>query len=48
MTPLLEVRASYLDASMQAIDAGWGSVDNYLRDALEVDVAQLRGHYLAG
>jgi protein-tyrosine phosphatase len=48
MMPLLEVRASYLDASMQAIDAAWGSLDNYLRDALEVDVAQLRAHYLAG
>lgn len=47
MMPLLEVRASYLDASMQAIDAAWGSVDNYLRDALAVDVAQLREHYLA-
>jgi protein-tyrosine phosphatase len=48
MMPLLEVRASYLDASMQAIDACWGSVANYLSDALQVDVAQLRGHYLAG
>jgi protein-tyrosine phosphatase len=48
MMPLLEVRASYLDASMQAIDAGWGSVTNYLTDALQVDVALLRGHYLAG
>lgn len=48
MMPLLEVRASYLDASVQAIEQGWGSIDNYLRDALEVDVAQLREHYLAG
>lgn len=47
MMPLLEVRASYLEASMQAIDAGWGSVGNYLCDALQVDVAQLRAHYLA-
>ena len=48
MMPLLEVRASYLEASMQAIEAGWGSVGNYLHDALQVDVAQLRAHYLAG
>ncbi|WP_354685988.1 tyrosine-protein phosphatase [Cupriavidus necator] len=47
MTPLLEVRASYLEASMQAIEREWGSVDRYLCDALQVDVAQLRGHYLA-
>ncbi|WP_439684602.1 Putative tyrosine-protein phosphatase [Cupriavidus oxalaticus] len=46
MMPLLEVRASYLDASLQAIEQGWGSVDNYLGDALAVDVAQLRAHYL--
>lgn len=48
MMPLLEVRASYLDASLQAIEQGWGSLDNYLRDAMEVDVAQLREHYLVG
>jgi len=48
MMPLLEVRASYLDASLQAIEQGWGSVDNYLGDALAVDVAQLRAHYLEG
>lgn len=46
MMPLLEVRASYLDASVQAIEAAYGSMDGFLRDGLDVDVAQLRAHYL--
>ncbi|CAG9184512.1 tyrosine-protein phosphatase [Cupriavidus pinatubonensis] len=46
MMPLLEVRASYLDASVQAIEVEYGSMDGFLRDGLDVDVEQLRAHYL--
>jgi protein-tyrosine phosphatase len=35
--PLIEARATYLRASLDAIAAGWGSVDGYLEQALGVD-----------
>jgi len=47
MMPLLEVRASYLDASMQAIEGAYGDMARYLSDGLEVDVEGLRRYYLA-
>jgi protein-tyrosine phosphatase len=34
--PLLEARPAYLRASLDAIEAGWGSVDGYLERALGV------------
>jgi len=46
MMPLLEVRASYLEASVRTIEDAYGSINGYLRDGLDVDVARLRGHYL--
>jgi protein-tyrosine phosphatase len=46
MRPLLEVRGDYLDASVSAIEASHGSVERYLDEALGVDVARLRDHYL--
>ncbi|WP_396022620.1 tyrosine-protein phosphatase [Cupriavidus laharis] len=48
MTPLLEVRASYLEASMQAIEAAYGDMERYLCDGLDVDVEGVRGYYLEG
>jgi protein-tyrosine phosphatase len=47
MMPLLEVRASYLEASMQAIEGAYGDMARYLSDGLEVDVEGLRRYYLA-
>lgn len=46
MMPLLEVAPAYLEASVQAIDQGFGGMDRYLRDVLKVDVDALRAHYL--
>ncbi len=48
MMPLLEVRASYLEASMQAIEAGYGDMGRYLSEGLGVDVTGIRGYYLEG
>ncbi len=47
MMPLLEVRASYLEASVQAIEAAYGNMEHYLSDGLGVDVEAVRGYYLA-
>jgi protein-tyrosine phosphatase len=44
--PLLEVRAGYLQASLQAIEQEWGSTARFLSDALALDVQRLRAHYL--
>ncbi|PLP97684.1 protein-tyrosine-phosphatase [Cupriavidus pauculus] len=44
--PLLEVRAGYLKASLQAIEQEWGSTARFLREALSVDVPRLQAHYL--
>ena len=46
ITPLLEVRPEYLEASMDAIAQAYGSVEQFLADDLRIDVGQLRGHYL--
>ncbi|WP_232347813.1 tyrosine-protein phosphatase [Cupriavidus taiwanensis] len=44
--PLLEVRAGYLQASLQTIEQEWGSTARFLREALSVDVPRLQAHYL--
>ncbi|VXD04347.1 Putative tyrosine-protein phosphatase H16_A0669 [Pseudomonas sp. 9AZ] len=44
--PLLEVRAGYLQASLQVIEQEWGSTERFLREALAVDVQCLREYYL--
>ena len=44
--PLLEVRAGYLQASLQTIEQEWGSTADYLRKALSVDVERLQANYL--
>jgi protein-tyrosine phosphatase len=44
--PLLEVRAGYLQASLQAIEQEWGSTARFLGEALAVDVQRLQAHYL--
>jgi protein-tyrosine phosphatase len=36
MRALLEAREPYLDAAFRAMEEGWGSVEGYLRDALDV------------
>ncbi|MCA3184909.1 tyrosine-protein phosphatase [Cupriavidus sp. EM10] len=46
MLPLLEVRPEYIEASMDAITATYGSLERFLADDLGVDVAVLRDHYL--
>jgi len=48
MMPLLEVKAEYLKASLQAIQESWGSVPRYLRESLGVEAERLREHYLEG
>ncbi|MFZ6046934.1 tyrosine-protein phosphatase [Pseudomonas sp. CR3202] len=45
--PLLEVRAGYLQESLQTIEQEWGSTARFLSDALSVDVQGLQTHYLA-
>lgn len=43
------VRREYLDASMEAIERGWGSLPDYLHRGLGLDetrLAQLRGQFL--
>ncbi|MDR3520268.1 MAG: tyrosine-protein phosphatase [Acidocella sp.] len=32
--PMVDTRLDYIEAALQEIDAGWGSVDGYLRDAV--------------
>ncbi|MCL2001542.1 MAG: tyrosine-protein phosphatase [Planctomycetes bacterium] len=44
--PFVEVDASYLDAAFDTIAREHGSVDVYLRDALQVDVGTLRSLFL--
>lgn len=44
--PLLEVRAGYLEASLQTIEQKWGSTMRFLSEALAVDVQSLQAHYL--
>gem|GEM_PF-1003726 len=44
--PFVEVDASYLDAAFGTIAREHGSVDAYLRDALQIDVGTLRSLFL--
>ena len=47
--PLIFVQADYIQAGLEAIDAGWASRDDYLRDGLDVSDAQLatlRKHFI--
>jgi protein-tyrosine phosphatase len=44
--PLLEVRAGYLQASLQTIEQEWGSTARFLSEGLSVDVQRLQAHYL--
>ncbi|WP_082073286.1 tyrosine-protein phosphatase [Pseudomonas sp. LFM046] len=44
--PLLEVRAGYLQASLQTIEQEWGTTARFLSEALSVDVQRLQAHYL--
>jgi protein-tyrosine phosphatase len=44
--PLLQVRTGYLQASLQTIELEWGSIANFLREALSVDVRRLQANYL--
>ncbi len=47
--PMLEVHEAYLESAMSSIERLFGSVENYLREALGVgvaEVAELRGRYL--
>jgi protein-tyrosine phosphatase len=44
--PLLEVQASYLQASLDVIGQEWGSVARYVQQALGVDPQRLQTHYL--
>jgi protein-tyrosine phosphatase len=47
--PMMEVRASYLQAAFDTMQQDYGSIDNYLREGLGVDDAfreQLRAIYL--
>ncbi|MGT2427730.1 tyrosine-protein phosphatase [Cupriavidus basilensis] len=46
MWPMLEVKASYLEASMQAIEQEYGGIDAYLGEVLKVDAERLRRAYL--
>ena len=46
MWPLLAVKASYLEASMHAIEQDYGGIDAYLGDVLKVDAERLRQAYL--
>jgi protein-tyrosine phosphatase len=46
MWPLLEVKASYLEASMHVIEQDYGGIDAYLAEVLSVDAARLRQAYL--
>ncbi|MDF3836153.1 tyrosine-protein phosphatase [Cupriavidus basilensis] len=46
MWPLLEVKASYLEASMHAIEQDYGGMETYLGDVLGVDAERLRQAYL--
>jgi len=44
--PLLEVQASYLQASLAVIGQEWRSVAHYVKQALGVDPQRLQEHYL--
>ncbi len=44
--PLLEVRAEYLNASIQAIEQEWGGTTDFLREVLSVNVSRLQENYL--
>lgn len=44
--PLLEVQASYLQASLAVIAQEWDSVAHYVQQALGVDPQRLQAHYL--
>lgn len=44
--PLLEVRAGYLEASIQTIEQEWGSTTRFLSEALAIDVQRLQAFYL--
>lgn len=50
MRPVLEVREEYLRGALQAVHDEFGSIDNYLREALQIDTAmqrELRNRLLA-
>jgi protein-tyrosine phosphatase len=40
LKPFLEVRREYIDASLAAVQADWGSFDGYLHEGLEITEAQ--------
>ena len=47
--PLLEVRPAYLESALRAVEELYGSLDNYLRDGLQLseeDQQQLQDQYL--
>lgn len=44
--PLLEVRADYLQASIQYIEKEWGNTKRYINEALDVNTTQLQNNYL--
>jgi protein-tyrosine phosphatase len=44
--PMLEVRAGYLETSLQVIELEWGSTARFLSEALSVDMKCLQSHYL--
>jgi len=46
MRPLLEVRAEYIEASMDAIARTYGGFASFVGDHLGVDIERLRAHYL--
>lgn len=46
MKPLLEVRTQYLQAGFEQIRNDHGSIENYLRDVLEVDLDYMKDFYL--
>ena len=45
--PLLDVRREYLNAAFDEAEAGYGSMDAFLRDGLGADVERLRAALLA-
>lgn len=44
--PLIEVRAKYLQAGLDKIKEEYGSVDSYLVDVLQVDIAKMKQTFL--
>ncbi len=46
LTPLIDARASYLDAAFDEAESCYGSIGAFLRDGLDADVAGLRANLL--